>query len=67
VRSGPGRRSQVPNPFLPLNPLGTSVSGENSRFQVKMAPCVDPSPPGPLPPVARTQSLQAKSEEVVPL
>ena len=57
----------MPNPFLPLNPLGTSVSGENSRFQVKMAPCVDPSPPGPLPPVARTQSLQAKSEEVVPL
>jgi hypothetical protein len=67
VRSGPGRRSQVPNPFLPLNPLGTSVSGENSRFQVKMAPCVAPSFLGPLPPVARTQSLQAKSEECVPI
>ncbi len=32
----------MPDPFLPLNPLGTCSSGENRRFQVKMAPCVDP-------------------------
>ncbi len=50
----------MPNLFLPLNPLEETISGENSRFQVKMAPCMDPSPPGPLPPVARPQSLQAK-------
>ena len=56
----------MPDPFLPLNPLGTCSSGENRRFQVKMAPCVDPPFLGPLPPAARAQSLQAESGEVVP-
>ncbi len=57
----------MPNPFLPMTPLEEAISGENSRFQAKMAPYMDPSSQGPLPPVARTQSFQAKSEEVVPL
>ena len=55
----------MPNPFLPMTPLEEAISGENSRFQAKMAPYMDPSSQGPLPPVARTQSLQAKAEQRV--
>lgn len=55
----------MPNPFLPMTPLEEAISGENSRFQVKTATQTATSSQGPLPPVARPQSLQAKAGQRV--